>query len=436
MSYESVLGIDLGASYTKVSIRVEQAQPNAHCIYTRFVGQMPTLGIRDNSRGTDSWYFGEQAANLEPGSKARIYENWKAKLSLIESGRDTTEAVIVGFEFFKSLRKWLKTRNIDPDAQRVRVCVPALEHIEPYASTLAQIMDAAGWQEAVQIVKVSEPRANAVGIMSGGRNCILITEYPGYGQMFEQSLYTDWVYRALHEQRPPIVKICILDVGSFTTDIAGISMNLQAGVADGISTSLQKSWRHGVINELDAIVFPKLCDSYGIAWNSIKFTEREEMKKRLYAGKEFGIAAGTIGGKQNDQKLITGALESFCTDLWAKVKTDVVTFNPEFCFLTGGGNRIASIRQKLTSLFQSVGSRVIPVPDADPLSTDEPAEMVATALGAASIILDAEEPNPGQPIFEPKHGLATDEVYCRCNGGNKDCCRCFGRGYYRKIERF
>lgn len=89
MSYEPVLGIDLGASYTKISLRCKQARPNAEVMFARFLGRVPTLGIRDSSRGKDLWVFGDEAANLNPGPKAKVYENWKAKLSLKESGLST-----------------------------------------------------------------------------------------------------------------------------------------------------------------------------------------------------------------------------------------------------------------------------------------------------------------------------------------------------------
>lgn len=60
------------------------------------------------------------------------------------------------------------------------------------------------------------------------------------------------------------------------------------------------------------------------------------------------------------------------SELWIKLKDTLVAFKPEFCFLTGGGNRIPVVRQELTLNFASISCRVVTVPKADPRSTKEP----------------------------------------------------------------
>src|SRR5688500_19035079 len=126
MPYDPVLGIDLGASYSKIAIRKKRPLPNAQVSFTQFLGQVPSLGICDWSRGKDRWFFGDRAAGLTPGPGAKIHENWKAALFSKEAGPHYVQAVIVAHQFFKWLRSWVEENGVDPAAQRVRVCLPEL----------------------------------------------------------------------------------------------------------------------------------------------------------------------------------------------------------------------------------------------------------------------------------------------------------------------
>lgn len=432
MSYEPVLGIDLGASYTKVALRSESGKPNAQTFFTRLLGQVPSLGIRDFSRGKDQWIFGEPATELVPGPKSTVHENWKADLFSTETSGRYPEAVIVAHKFFEWLYRWLDSHHIDAAAQRVRLCVPALENVEPYASTVAQIMEASGWR-GVDILKIPEPRANVVGLMSGGRNCLLTNSVPGYGPMYQPgSDFAQWVLGMLHHNRSPIVRVCVIDVGSFTTDLASIVVNLQTDAADGITTVTQHSWQHGIINQLDKFVLPRVCARHSVNWDSMRVSEREFVKKELYAGNVVAVPSATLGDAV-DRQTVDNGITRFSTELWQKLQDDVLQFRPEFAYLTGGGTRIADIAHRLTGFLSNQTCHVIPAPEADARSTNEPTERVATALGAASLILDAVEPSivTEAPFTMPAH-LEPGFVACRCQGGNKDCCFCWGRGYYRR----
>jgi hypothetical protein len=373
MSYEPVLGIDLGASYSKVALRSESARSDAHTFYTKFIGQVSSLCVRDIRRGKEVWFFGSEAAGMKLGAGATKNENWKADLYSQTSSGTYAGAVIVAHKFFEWLNKWLISNGINPTAQRVRVCVPALENVEPYASTVAQIMEASGWPE-VEIVKVSEPRANAVGIMSGGRNCLLKNGVPGYGPMYGQgSSYAHWVRQELHGQRAPLVRVCIIDVGSFTTDLAGIIVNLHTAEADGIRTEIQKSWLFGIINELDKLSLPRVLSGHGLNTDALTFTEQEELKEQIYAGKEFAVVGATVGGAK-DQKIIAAEMARFCQGIAERIRDDILEFKPEIAYLTGGGSQIPAVYEALVGFLAKLQCTVIPVPFADGRSTEERAE--------------------------------------------------------------
>lgn len=432
MPYEPVLGIDVGASYSKLALRKEAPKKDARTFYTTFIDQVPSLCIHDTSRGAETWFFGEDAAQMTPGAKATRHENWKAELFSQASSSDYARAVIVAHKFFIWLNRWLQKKGVDPSGQRVRVCVPALDNVEPYASTIAQIMDSSGWRD-VEIIKVSEPRANAVGIMSGGRNCLLTNGVPGYGPMYGASSdYADWVRRELHGHRSHLIRIAIIDVGSFTTDLAGIIVNLHTAESDGVHTQLQTSWQFGIINQLDKLALPSVLSRHGLKPDALTFTEQEKMKQVLYAGGEFAVLGATVGSAA-DQVVLTKSIQEFAQGICDRVQNDISEFEPEYAYLTGGGSNIPTIQNTLRTFLKDLGCAVIPIPFVDPHSTERPAERVATSLGAASMILDAKEPGDIEEVSFEHPPSDPTFVKCRCQGGNKDCCFCWGRGYYRKV---
>jgi hypothetical protein len=154
--------------------------------------------------------------------------------------------------------------------------------------------------------------------------------------------------------------------------------------------------------------------------------------QRLYGGKEFAVLGATIGGTK-DQQIVKRRTEEFAQGLCDRIERYIAKFKPDYVYLTGGGSSIAAIQRRLTKFVKNFDSVVIPIPFIDPHCTDRPAERVATAIGAASMILDAEEPGTVSEVsFERRPPSDPTFIKCRCRGGNKDCCFCWGRGYYRR----
>lgn len=249
-----------------------------------------------------------------------------------------------------------------------------------------------------------------------------------YGQ---GSDYRQWIVGMLHYDRQPTVRVGVIDVGSFTTDLACIVVNLQTEVADGITTVAQHSWEHGIINLLDKPVLIDVCSRHGVSWDAMRLSERELIKQQLYAGEPVTVPGATLGDAA-DLSVLDHGVAAFAQELCNKIRHDIESFQPEIAYLTGGGTRIAKIANDVAAFLIGNNCRVIPVPEADARSTLEPAERVATALGAASLILDAREPADMSAVPFPLP-REQDYVTCRCQGGNKDCCFCWGRGSYRRV---
>jgi hypothetical protein len=70
--------------------------------------------------------------------------------------------------------------------------------------------------------------------------------------------------------------------------------------------------------------------------------------------------------------------------------------------------------------------------------TGEGLHRLATALGGTSVVLQADvksvQSGGSRPAAREPASNKVDArfITCRCQGGNKDCCFCGGRGFYAK----
>jgi hypothetical protein len=126
------------------------------------------------------------------------------------------------------------------------------------------------------------------------------------------------------------------------------------------------------------------------------------------------------------------------------VKRVVEKEKPGTVFLTGGGSLISLVATYLKMKLREVGISLTHVHEAERLNgrdkwrgwrdTGEGLARLATALGGASVILQQSglqsRREPLGPVYIPEPMDAYTE--CSCGGGNKDCCKCSGRGYYGK----
>ena len=162
-----VLGIDLGASFTKVSYRPGWTEGNRYDEPCRLVmienrPLVPSLVIHKKG-ARKSWLCGQAAAGYRPLADDQVFTNWKADLFSNELTLRVGGSLKAAGEFFRWLHEKISDVGIDVAACRVKVCLPAFADIERPASILGQEMELAGWQN-VTVSRVSEPRANTVGV--------------------------------------------------------------------------------------------------------------------------------------------------------------------------------------------------------------------------------------------------------------------------------
>jgi hypothetical protein len=220
---------------------------------------------------------------------------------------------------------------------------------------------------------------------------------------------------------------------------------------DGLRNPTQDSYAVGVINQLDQPLFAALERRHGFSMQELSFDQSEQMKQDLYQGKSHTLLTKQKGmfdvGGESDRDLLNQFAEQFARQIWAEVGRHVDQARPDEVRFTGGGSLIVPVVEFLRKSLEPQRIKVVS-------SGREPSERVgagwwrvwdntgeklvrlATAVGGASVILQApQEPSeriPARVIRIPEP--VKDYVSCSCHCANKDCARCGGRGYHRRID--
>jgi hypothetical protein len=461
--FEATLSIDLGASYTKIAIRPAcvplERRPSIETAKILMLDNqplIPSMAIQTKKR-THPWVFGWQAAMMKPDATMRVFRNWKANLFRPGNDPDSASAVIVAEHFFAWLRERLEGLGIDLSKVQTRIAMPAFKELEEKALVIALCMEMSGWESPL-IARTTEPHANSIGLFTEGLNVVTRTRHHetllNYGRMFGQANILIETARdhVLAGGRKTRVTVLVVDIGAFTTDFAAMTFDTNAPdeLSDGLQRITQESHELGVINQLDRPLFDELARRHRLDWNEVTFNELEMLKRALYEGSPYFLqtkSAGTVDFSQGeDVALVSQHLKRFGDQIWEKISSFIDRENPSLVCLTGGGALIPPVKKQLETKLRQRRRRIEHVPDARPPhgtsrrrtwdETGESMHRLATALGGASVILQVPnlphapvDPAP-RPIRRQNGGNDAAFSNCRCQGSNKDCCFCGGRGYY------
>jgi hypothetical protein len=458
--FNATLSIDLGASYTKIAYRkncnlkgVGRIVEHAKTLVLQGSPLIPSLALRA-SGGKQQWFFGKTAAAMNPGGRMQVYMNWKSNLFRPSNDEASATGILVAGQFFRWLRDELQG-GIDLSTAETRVAMPAFSNIDAKALVIAKCMELNGW-DSPRILKATEPHANVLGLFSGGFNALgrnskgdVLLNYgkmfgPGSGYIKKSRSFS---LRAPRVGASSIYRVMVVDIGAFTTDLASLEFDVDS-CQDGLQRINQNSYAIGVINQLDLPVFTSLEQRHGFSMKEISFDDSEVMKRRLYGGGSHSLLTTgkrnfIVGGKK-DEDLISEHIENFAAQIWKQLQGHIQRSDPSEVFLTGGGSLIGGVFQFISEKLGSKGIGVGTISDSESKgdgetwckwsATGENLVRLATAVGGASVILQApvepEEPRAVRPVKLPEP--ITDYIGCRCQGGNKDCCYCSGKGYYRK----
>jgi len=423
--FKHTIGIDLGASYTKISYRAPLERPGAGyaAMNTEIVMFeqnviIPSLVIKTNNRERP-WLMGKTAAEITPGDDMKVFENWKSALYSKDFDEGKVELITVAGEFFGWLANNLSRSGIDLNNDyKVRVTIPALEQIEQEREVLKTCMNLHQWPDDIEIV--TEPTANLLGILSVGRNVV-----NAYGKINYQLTFGDrsaeqvmeirhteleYVYyqiKALNKKTREnrFMKAVIVDLGSFTLDVAKLDFDLSVLDHETFPNENEKikeqSWEIGII-DLDKRCFKKLFEKYQINKEKLSYIEKEQLKVSLYSGKEYALRQNQVVlGNIDDMTIIKEIINEYCENVWQKIES--YCQGSEVVILTGGGCCIPDIHHFLTGKLSNTNVKKI-IPNECPTNnvmdtitlendyglysledTNEGMERLATCLGAASI---------------------------------------------------
>ncbi|MEX2156699.1 MAG: hypothetical protein WD773_07645 [Gemmatimonadales bacterium] len=391
MQGRDVLTVDLGSSYTKIGRREGW---NANAILVRDLPLAPrdvtfcipsVVAHIERPKG-ERWLIGVEAASQLRGPGVTIYENWKRGLfSAAASAADQKESARVAVQFFLTLREHLPE---DLAELPIRVCIPKLGNGDETQRLLTNILCDAGWQVATKRPTVFEPEANALGILSRGRNRTWRPRYldftggperaPYLPSMLEPSL-SSVLRRATLREKFEYYGVLVTDIGAFTTDFGYARFEPSFFSDDWNQPPISQRSSELGIRELDDEVLQRLDSASREAVQSAPSGEWDRLKTQLYKGESIAFAGpkgGTvIIGEGKAARTIKGTVAGFADRVWQTRQEFSMSLKDSIHaeVLTGGGAMIPLIRQNLMKRMKTEGVNMI----YDLFDKDEPRRALA-----------------------------------------------------------
>lgn len=420
----AVLSIDLGASYTKIAWRPRwegggQDEFNLSSVILSIDGKPHIPSISVDLGDGQGCHFGTHAEKLVPGPNGQIYRNWKS--TLFDPAPDEQKLAVrkgIAVGFFEWIKRKLENSDIASDVNdaRLRVCIPALSESGNGEKYLKEAAFAAGWKNGIEFV--SEPAADLIGLASAGKNIarkVAAGLKIEWDRMFPRLFFDAMTLPAQRRIPTDPVRFFVMDIGSFTTDVAICDLTESGEVR--IRNGDQRSFKHGIA-QIDKRLAGMIA-TYGVNPEKMCEWDFRAIKEDIYQGNESVVVSGnqkrTLASNCMDQQLSDFAEEAvqICSPHLIGCRWYV---------LTGGGFEIPQIRVYVNDALQRIGMECAE-DHFDSLNGQY--TRVATALGGASIVLDCGETPPAVDSAEEQIDL--NERVCSC-GGNKDCARCYGKG--------
>lgn len=432
MHGRNVIGIDFGASFTKLAYRqgftagqisqYEERQSQRLTVAGHDL--IPTQAI-ETGRKDQPWVFGLQAAGMKPGKGMTLHRNWKAELLQADGRPPSASSLQVAQEFFGWLLKEISKPGVlpfRPDKAAVMLCVPAFNDSGATLTQLAAVMEEAGWKNNF-ILKTTEPEANTIGFCTEGRNLRTAFNTPNWGEMFGGLTYP-FIRFTRDNMDGDAATLAVLDIGSFTSDLSLIHWH--PGDTEGyLNGASQVSFRHGIVGQLDQQCLPQILDDAAETMDSLGFAELEAIKQKLYCGESYDLGGFTLG-TDDHLEAVDDAIQNFCDDLWKMMEPVLAGSQIRWFKLTGGGACIPGIEEILSSRLSGLTNGRRPPHNLGIGTTSR----IDTAIGSTSLIFFAAS-GAGtptvikkDPAIEPLPPLRS----CPCGGINPQCMRCGGSG--------
>jgi hypothetical protein len=342
----------------------------------------------------------------------RMFPTPNDKLPNSEARRQD-EAKRLAHHYFKWLRgrvlahcAALKHTALNYEEIPLRVTVPALApanelELHPGCVRLREALAGTGWKLDERLF-VTEPEANAVGVLTKGENRFnKLKRKINFREMFNKGPLVTVV---AGNPAYPTYRALVIDVGAFTTDFAALEIDTGGSKTGGTTnfSVVQRSISHGIA-DLDEAVKGALESAKREQLEVLSRKDYTAFQESVYAeGKGYRIGPGKAIGGDADRPAVQGALDAFLAKLSAETVAFCESLNPstmQELILTGGGNSIPAVREALTaSAAKTPGREFVKIHApglkknksatvlADPL--DEHFARGASAIGGASIYFE------------------------------------------------
>lgn len=285
----------------------------------------------------------------------------------------------------------------------VRVAVPAfaVQDSNPHPGTTALVsaLRKAGWQPHPDRPALSEPYANAIGVLTGGTNFV----FRGRLKLAEMFGKTPLITVLKNPEDHPSYRAVVVDVGAYTTDLAAVSLDTHGGIVDDPDRAMaveQSSIPLGITN-LDERLLAALPPEKSTALADLTAYEWDELRRSLYgSGKAYRRPNVWIGGPA-DADLVKGVVEGFATEVGeaaGRFCSGLPSANLQELVLTGGGCLIPAVRDAIRARASASGHNFVKTHGAGlkretgkpTHKLDESLARGGSALGGASVYFDRE----------------------------------------------
>lgn len=411
MFFPPSLCIDLGASFTKVAYR-PKPDATSHLLedpdLTFDPGRFCIPSVAARNKATGAWVFGAQAMDLRSGGKVEVFQNWKADLFLPADQRTADLSVLEGaspeaaellLDADPHLRAmdvaarylcWLYDEQLPAmlgskefTRAQVQICVPEFVRDDTsFSAVLDLVMSWAGFRNSGGFA-LSEPRANLIGILTGGTNIVARSGRPDLGAMLGDAD----ILRALSK---PDQAVLFVDIGAFTTDLALVSLARHQG--GGFDDAPSRSKRLGV-RFLDDLVLKEAIPEER-AHIEASAQDREALHDKYSAAHFAGGDPFSVYGLTAE--IVDGCMASFAASVVREIRSflaESASVVPFAAVLTGGGCNIPPVANRLAGALAELGVRWFHAPEgtvAPPTALRNVlrGELVrgASAIGGASIL--------------------------------------------------
>lgn len=296
----------------------------------------------------------------------------------------------------------------DADRIPVRITVPAFADQQGYSASygcriLNAALKAAGWSPCESRTAVSEPYANAIGILTRAAN-----EFQSNGRLyFKKMFHNGPLVTALAQPDDyPAYRALVVDVGAFTTDFAAITIQTGGEIVSDPDPSFvhaDQSIPEGVGN-LDSEVIEALPREKGRWLREVAtMLDWEDIHRNVFTGVK-GFRSNEIGtiGLGPEKSLIRDCVNGFTARLSDRLTAFCGGLEPvpfQELILTGGGNGIPAVRESLLKAARARGHGFRKIHTMGRKGTEEGESLLSTldrslarggsALGGASIYFES-----------------------------------------------